>query len=380
MSSTPPTVQDRYYRPELDWLRFIAFSLVFLMHAVPSRPDKFAIFGIPYSVAQYTFCPIIAAGGYGVDLFFALSAFLLTELLLREKETTGGVHIKAFYLRRILRIWPLYLAFMFAIMPYELLTKDIPVSYYVTMLAFVGNWYAVLFTGYATLCGNLWTICVEEQFYIVWPNLVGRLKAQSFAKVLLAILVFTCLYRILYVYGPLDREYVVWYNTFTRLDAFACGGLLACFLHKRTISLSMLARVAIFFAGIALIWVLGNMPIAGFYGRWPAWTYPTAAISSVLMIIAFVTAPGRQQLNRPLRTLSYLGKISYGLYVFHGPSLRLFERLFRFEWPSPEWNWVARAVFAALVTFIASVISYTFLEKPFLQMKRRFTFVESRPV
>jgi len=80
-----------------------------------------------------------------------------------------------------------------------------------------------------------------------------------------------------------------------------------------------------------------------------------------------------------LRALSYLGKISYGAYVFHFATVRLATILVGEQWPTPEWAWVCRAIIAETITLAASVVSYELLEKTFLRMKRTFTFVESRP-
>src|SRR5580704_10177801 len=95
-----------FYRPELDALRFFAFLAVFLFHF--NRPvDLYVQHGIPRVVAL-TATSLIQGGVFGVDLFFVLSAYLITELLIREKEVCGSLDVKGFYLRRILRIWPLY--------------------------------------------------------------------------------------------------------------------------------------------------------------------------------------------------------------------------------------------------------------------------------
>src|SRR4051794_34270800 len=101
MVAVPNKGSKRFYRPELDVLRFLAFLLVFLTHGPRLSQDSW--FGRVYDdVAQI--------GVYGLSLFFFLSSYLITELLLQEKERTGRIHLKAFYIRRILRIWPLYFA------------------------------------------------------------------------------------------------------------------------------------------------------------------------------------------------------------------------------------------------------------------------------
>src|SRR5580765_5108914 len=105
------TRTERFYRPELDALRFFAFFGVFIFHAAPRTMDFYVAAGVPRLVGNLLISTC-GAGAYGVDLFFALSAYLITSLLLRERTATSALDLRGFYLRRILRIWPLYLAFV----------------------------------------------------------------------------------------------------------------------------------------------------------------------------------------------------------------------------------------------------------------------------
>src|SRR5215475_9058782 len=110
-ATTAPVRAERFYRPELDVLRFFAFLGVFIFHAAPRTMDFYNAAGYPQWLSRLLI-PTFGAGAYGVDLFFALSAYLITSLLLRERSATGTLDMRSFYLRRILRIWPLYLAFV----------------------------------------------------------------------------------------------------------------------------------------------------------------------------------------------------------------------------------------------------------------------------
>src|SRR5688500_16368284 len=136
------STQGRYYRPELDVLRFFAFFLVFLSHTVPGDEAFWA--QTPVAGAAAGLIVGLAAGGaFGVDLFVALSSFLITTLLLREREAGGTVDVKAFYVRRVLRIWPLYFVFMLVITPmmsYVLADESMPLKYTVAFLLLAGNW------------------------------------------------------------------------------------------------------------------------------------------------------------------------------------------------------------------------------------------------
>ena len=111
-----PEKLPRYYRPELDVLRFFAFFMVFLSPVVPGDVAFFTEAHIPSRVANLIIS-MSAGGAFGVDLFFTLSSFLITTLLLREKEAYGAIAVNSFYIRRMLRIWPLYFFFLLVVAP-----------------------------------------------------------------------------------------------------------------------------------------------------------------------------------------------------------------------------------------------------------------------
>ena len=110
-ATVSPVRAERFYRPELDALRFFAFLGVFIFHAAPRTMDFYDAAGYPHWLSGLLI-PTFGAGAYGVDLFFALSAYLITSLLLCERAATGALDLCGFYVRRILRIWPLYLVFV----------------------------------------------------------------------------------------------------------------------------------------------------------------------------------------------------------------------------------------------------------------------------
>jgi len=132
---------SRFYAPELDALRFFAFFGVFLFPAAPRTMDFYAAAGYPLWLSKLLIA-VFGAGASGVDLFFALSAYLITSLLLRERESTGMVDVRGFYLRRILRIWPLYLSFVAfsAAAAHFLPGQNLPAQYVLGLSLLAGNW------------------------------------------------------------------------------------------------------------------------------------------------------------------------------------------------------------------------------------------------
>jgi peptidoglycan/LPS O-acetylase OafA/YrhL len=165
-----PHSPQRFYRPELDGLRFYAFLGVFICHTLPTSEEYYR--GLHLQL-PWLWGAAVRAGTSGVDLFFALSAFLITSLLLKERLETGGVSLRLFYIRRILRIWPLY--FLVIALGIQSLPWHLVVGY----VLFVSNWMYVSLGAVRSICAPLWTVSIEEQFYIVWPVLVKMLKRRG---------------------------------------------------------------------------------------------------------------------------------------------------------------------------------------------------------
>src|SRR5271163_4605212 len=136
--------QGRFYQPELDGLRFYAFLGVFVCHTLPVEDKFYSGLGMPW---PWLWGPVVLSGSAGVDLFFVLSAFLITSLLLRERQETGGISLRLFYTRRILRIWPLYffvvalgIVFAHTIPNFWYYTQSLPWYYVAGYPLFVSNW------------------------------------------------------------------------------------------------------------------------------------------------------------------------------------------------------------------------------------------------
>ncbi|MFZ1156240.1 MAG: acyltransferase [Candidatus Sulfotelmatobacter sp.] len=171
-AATPETANDavakrgRFYRPELDCLRFFAFFAVFIYHTLSSDPTYYSARHVPFGTLMAS---AASAGRFGVDLFFLLSAYLITELLLRELEQFGKVDLGSFYLRRILRIWPLY---FFGILIAVLLPlvdpgEYFPLKYGVAFVLMSGNWLITFGLPAQSLMMSLWSVSFEEQFALV---------------------------------------------------------------------------------------------------------------------------------------------------------------------------------------------------------------------
>jgi peptidoglycan/LPS O-acetylase OafA/YrhL len=369
----------RFYKPELDVLRFFAFLLVFIHHVIPNRASDY-VAKLGPTLAEWA-ASAGRAGAIGVDLFFALSSYLITELLLREAEFSGTVDVKAFYIRRILRIWPLYfffLALSATLVPRLLPGDRLSGEYLVMFLLLLGNWMCA-FRGYpSSSAAPLWSVSMEEQFYLAWPLILGFTGARKLARLCVAMLIVAMVYRLGLVRLGLDHP-ATWCMTFSRLDPIAAGALLAILLRRRQIKVGFAARAGLIIAGF-VCWLLVArylridappslaMALIG---------YPAIAVGAILILFAFTnpsSSRGTSMLRLP--ALIYLGRISYGLYVYHLLSLALVSR---FAGQFIQRHFLLIQFFGGLALTIGlSALSFQLLEQPFLRLKARFTHVPSR--
>ena len=372
----PAVVGRSLYRPELDVMRFFAFLGVFLFHF--SRPvDLYVEHGVPRFIATVVNA-LMQGGVYGVDLFFALSAYLITVLLLREKEAFGELDVKSFYLRRILRIWPLYFFFIgLALVPAFNPDGEFTWRFVVAFLLLAGNWSIVLWgwPGHS-IVNPLWTVSIEEQFYLLWPPVVRVLSRDSLVWVAAAMLLFACLARIALV-AVQGGQYSVWCNTLTRLDPIALGILAAALLRGRLPALGWIARVGMLASGIVALALVANFwkIHAPETLEWiPTLVgYPVVAAGCLAILLSVLG------ISAPLpSSIVYLGKISYGLYVYHALGNLLSLRLIPVR--TDFLQLALRPLTAFAITVALASVSYAVLEKPFLRLKDRFAHVRSRPI
>jgi len=360
-----------FYRPELDVLRFGAFLLVFIHHGFPLTTTEYVGWGIPMVLAAMLAAGA-RAGALGVDLFFALSAYLITELLLREQRSEGRFDIRAFYIRRILRIWPLYYFALLVLLPVLALAMPadrMPGNFLAAFLLFGGNWACVWWNLYPTALALLWSVSIEEQFYVVWPwllRLCGSLMPLC-ALAMLAVATITRAFVISHAAGLVGMDARIWTNAFARLDPIAGGALLALLLQGRIPKHDGRARLLWIVSGGAALWIAGSVL------KDPGWiwlfTYPMAAAGCLAIIYGSfgpVASP---------RILIYLGKISYGLYVFHVAAIRLVQTV-----AGPALRGPGVLLIALALTIAAAALSYRYLESPFLRWKNRFEQISTRAV
>lgn len=363
------------YYPELDALRFLAFLLVLFHHS--PYPD-----GVPIWEALHNY------GWIGVDLFLCLSAYLFTKLLFIEYQKEGNINIGFFYLRRILRIWPLYFLFLTLMLGYSIFVNGWNTQILIRalgMVSFTDN-LLTMWNGYnvaIAYSAHLWTISYEEQFYLFIP---WALRALYRAKVTTSIYIFaiTILFGIFirWIFITDRFSYLsVWVFPLTHFESILGGIIIGLGLFKE--NMNKIPSWVLFLTGLFSLWLVMNLPNIT-VTQWKLMlTYPLVGIGTTF-ILTSATMGGLGFISTVFKNsiLGYLGKISYGLYVYHLGVQELTSNVIN-KFMSPDLSLGYPIVFITstlIVTILVSVFSYQILEKPFLKIKRRFTFINSRPI
>ncbi len=330
------------------------------------------------------------AGNYGVPLFFLLSSFLITRLLTAERERTGSIHLQKFYVRRGLRILPLYFLVILIGLLLPLWIASVPrlgAPRLAAACLFLLNWYVALHGFVWNPTFPLWTVSCEEQFYVVWPLLMRSISGRQMRRACL-IAAGLILAIAFWPHGVFEQRLGPY--TAAIFVYFPIGGLLAINSFRIVSRWQVSTTVAAATGGLVLWFAGASVDLWPAMQRRPMWL---AFISLVFVVpgsVLLFHAWYRSGIRWP-KPVIYLGKISYGLYVFHVPCMLIISRLLahtplvmRTGQGHSSANLVlllgARAPLSLGLTILVSVLSYQIFETPFLRLKDRFALVQTRPV
>jgi len=335
--------------PQLDAVRGIAILLV-LIHNTDAFPSLHL-----EAISTY--------GWMGVDLFFVLSGFLITGILLEAKQSES--YFKNFYARRCLRIWPLYysvLIFMFLIVPHlhpsdahDIFQRSSPWWAYPL---FLQNFLVAVPAEAAGALGVTWSLAIEEQFYLIWPLVVRCFSAAQIKRIAIFVILASPPLRLFLV----GHHVNIYSSFFCRLDGLMAGALLAVVLRTKTFEPARYVKLAwaSFLIAACLAILADNHQV-----RWIAFSMTSLASVSLVYVALFSLGKWVQWFFRN-RFLTYTGIISYGLYLLHKIPLDVAKEVH-----------ADRRSFLSIFMILASsyllaAISYVLLEKPFLKLKRFF--------
>ena len=362
--------------PGLDGLRAIAFLLVFAFHT-----------------------DYLQFGWMGVSLFFVLSGFLITGILLDMKQTLATKdYFFKFYGRRFLRIFPLYYFYLFLMTTLAIWLFSISYRPLYMQIFLDQVWYAIFYVydfffgtiafNYSFFLDHFWSLSVEEQFYIFWPLLILLVPEESLKKLFLGVIVFGLIFRIafLFIYRAGVFRFLgesaplaIFPLPFSHMDAFAFGAYISHFGIPKAKEQFLPLLVALPIIGFASQYIatgeIGTISSLGYPILLPngyqfIWGY---TLLNYFFAVTIYSVVKHGLFNRFLESppLRYLGKISYGLYVYHFPVIWFSIRVRDFGVVDP----FAKPVIA-LISFIGTLLvaslSYLYLEKPLLNLKDRF--------
>lgn len=346
------------HQPGLDVLRAACVLLVFSTH--------FSSFAMPGLT-------IFAAGSFGVVGFFVLSSYLLTRIFFAERETyrNPGSVVGNYFVRRILRIWPLYFALVGFVALVEIDLQGHVSSPWLGVFGY--NWVSA--SQPSQYLSHFWSMCVEEQLYLIIPAVV-YLSFRT-RNSILAILTVVAIATRIWVSFAFPYP-AVWNFTTSHLDSFALGVLLGSLDSAQgerwrdfrdRITTSRLISVGILAAGTLLI--TASILDAGFvFGSAAAsWTYLLAALCFGWLLLRVTPLGRNSDVRQPAQLWGWIGARSYGLYVFHWPIIVLAGLAVGALGEATR----LPLFFAALATtFVVAWLSYRWFEGPLLRLKKRF--------
>lgn len=334
--------------PALDGMRFVAVTLVIVAHM-----------GIRHVPA-----------GHGVMLFFVISGFLITWLLLKENEKSGTISLKGFYRRRIFRIFPAFYVYVLVTVLLMLFVgkRELPVWHIISSLFYFSNYFAAFYPEVDTPFNHTWSLAVEEQFYLFFPLVflffcrnLGQLK-----KAICGLIVMSWAWRcILVFYFGASEHYI--YNAFeTRLDSLMIGCLLAIVL--RTQSHRAFWQIAVSGIHIPLL-VIACLTASIYFSKVSIIYHTTIGLAVEPMLMAMLLAQLILFSAKGFWSwlewsfIKYLGSISYSLYLYQPLTTGSVPGKFA------AFPVVVQILATFAVTVIVASLSYHFIEKPFLLLK-----------
>lgn len=375
------------YFENLDGLRFIAFLSVFIAHCF-----LFSQYKIASPVGNKIVGHFFLNGDLGVNFFFVLSGFLITYLLISEKEKSGTLAIKKFYMRRILRIWPVYflviglgfffIPFIFQYIPLRdlLFSVEVPLSKLPWYLAFIVNFDVVLNgINYLTIVG-LWSVSVEEQFYLIWPILNRFTSKYSLLGALCLLMILSYYYRLTYYFDATKIRY----SSFSVVNDLAVGGIIAWLViySEKFLKFFRELKKYLILSIYSLFFIC--IPLRGFSH------YFSEGVDQILLsfepflfslFFAFIILEQNFSLNSfyklsNFKQLNKLGKISYGLYCYHMICILIIAFLFKITFGEHIQNslllFILQFLLTLALTVLISKLSFRFLESRLLKLKEKF--------
>ncbi|HEV8082493.1 MAG TPA: acyltransferase [Chitinophagaceae bacterium] len=371
--------KNKIFFPNLDGLRFVCFLAVFLYHC---NETIFPKISNPKITAVLNF--LFRNGNLGVNIFFVLSGFLITFLLIKEKEFKNTISLKNFYVRRILRIWPLFYLCVFlgfAVFPffkYRTIPSPVELSNFWSYIFFSGNFNFIKIWPAPPDALNLivlWSVAVEEQFYLTWPIILKYFSKEIYPYIFIIIILITLIFRSFFT----SNYPVLHFHTLSVIGDMALGGLAAYGSSSSTRFYNFIVNMK---QGFIIAVYSFTIIIILFKNYIFSYSLPVIFERVVLgSLFAFIITEqnfARRSFFKFSRykIISSLGIYTYGLYCLHFFGILIVEKVVdKFQIPvNTLFASIISVVAALLITIFLSYFSYHLFEKWFLRLKDRFAF------
>jgi peptidoglycan/LPS O-acetylase OafA/YrhL len=350
---------------------FVALGAVFsrITHALQQFGLNPYIFGATHEKTPRG----LELAGFGVSIFFSLSGFLITYLLLKENENKG-INVKNFYLRRICRIWPLYyLYFILCLIVYFL----VPVNFTSKTLLFYIFFAAdipFILNNTLILFGHYWSIGVQEQFYLIWPLVIKRTGTRFLSLVVTALFLLIVLkiyFRYFIAGGDQSLPYrIIHIMRFQCMMIGALGAIL--FYNKNYYFLKLFTSkiIQLLVWSVLLFLLLNRFHIASVLDN------EFISVVALAIIIGQITEKNRV-INLENKVCVFLGKISYSIYVIHPLIIFIFSYLFKGYTQVNIFKYIVVYFSIISTTILLSYITYTYFEKIFINKKNKFSIINT---
>ncbi len=371
-------MQKKIYFQNLDSIRFIAALMVFFTH---TRQACELSIHKPFILKLWD---SVLSGGMGVIVFFVLSGFLISYLLLEEQELTTKVNVKNFYMRRVLRIWPLYfLVLLIGFGIYPLINHFSSVANYRLpyFVSFLSNFDLIHLDTHhlhnEPMLDVTWSVSIEEQFYLFWPLLFFLVKPRYYVSIFISTIVASMAWRF-YVHS---EPYVLWYHTLSLIVDLAIGGLAAYLVIKSNSFKNLFSRIPpivsllIYLGGITILFFRDNLMDSFVYGEVCIHLFYGAFFSFVILDQNY-SRESFLKLGR-YKFLSFWGKYSYGIYLLHPiviASMMYFVGKMHIN-NQNIFNFLIFSLVTLVLTLGVSYASYELFEKRFLALKKKFSVI-----
>jgi peptidoglycan/LPS O-acetylase OafA/YrhL len=365
---------EKVHLKGLNGLRAIAAIGVLIGHII-GETNQFNLSPHLLGTDKFNNPVIYYFADFSVSIFFALSGFLITYLLLLEKES-APVNIPHFYMRRVLRIWPLYYSYICLCFAANFLLGwhlNLTSSSLPFVLFFAANIPHILYRDIPLLY-HYWSLAVEEQFYLMWPWLIKFKKKKLAITIASVFLLLVGIKLFIRYYMPgTDSSVAYRFISYTRFSCMLIGALGATlFYNKNAIFLKITSNKI----SQAIAWLVIALAILNLFHIASVFDHEIIAVVATVLIIGQCTVTNRL-INLETGIFDFLGKISFGIYVYHPLVMFLLAKVLNNISLDPVIKYPVVFLSIPATTIIFAYISYTFIEKKFLKMKLNYSTVVS---